>query len=101
MATTTERIAIVETKVTGIDEKIRDLDHTVKAVDKKLDTTKTDLLGQLNKMYEASCEQHAQLAKKLDLVEKSNSKWAYLILGGFAVASFILAHWDRIAQILK
>lgn len=101
MPTQAERIAIVETKVTNIESKIDDLDTNVKEVDRKLDLNKTDLLGQLEKMYTASCEQHAQLAKKLDAVEHFNNKWSYLILGGFAVASFILAHWDRISKILN
>lgn len=94
MPTQAERIAIVETKVSNIEVKIEE-------VKDNLSSNKIELLGQLEKMYTASCQQHAELAKKLDAVEKFNNKWAYIILGGFAVASFILAHWDRISKIIN
>lgn len=94
MPTQAERIAVVETKVTSIEAKLDDVEESVKS-------TKTDLLGQLDKMYHASCEQHALLAKKLEAVEKFNNKWAYIIMGGFAVASFVLANWDKISRILN
>jgi len=94
MPSQAERIAIVETKVSNIEAKIEE-------VKDNLATNKVELLGQLDKMYTASCSQHAELAKKLDAVEKFNNKWAYLILGGFAVASFALAHWDRLEKILN
>ena len=93
MPSQAERIAIVETKVTNIETKLEDVRETVSE-------SRIELIGRLDTMYKASCEQHAQLAKKLEAVEKFNNKWTYVILGGFAVLSFLLAHWDKIQKII-
>ena len=65
MATTTERLGIVETKVENINEKIDTLKVDVREMHDCLDKTREDLTNQLEKMYNASCEQHSALGKEI------------------------------------
>ncbi len=94
MATTAERIAIVETQVKNLDEKIDDLQVEVKS-------SHTDIKEQLKTMYDASCTQHAELAGKIKDLEGFRMKWTYLILGGVAVLGWVSGHIDAIANFLK
>jgi hypothetical protein len=52
-------------------------------------------------MYEASCAQHAELAKKLNEVEKFNDKWLYIGMGGLAVLGWVTGHLDLLSKILN
>ena len=78
MATTSERIGIVETKVENINEKIDDLNVNVREMHDCLDKTREDLTKQLEKMYNASCEQHAALGKEISELKKIKDKWTRL-----------------------
>jgi hypothetical protein len=69
MATTNERVAVLETKVDELKE-------TVRANDAELKT-------ELKKMYDASCSQHAKLSDDIDDL-KSYRNW---LLGACAVLS--------------
>ena len=70
MATTVERIGIVETKVENLSEKLDDLKVDVKEMHDCLDKTRDDLSAKLDKMYDASCAQHAELNHKIEQMEK-------------------------------
>lgn len=94
MATTAERIAVVETQVKNLDEKIDDLQVEVKS-------SHSDIKTQLTSMYEASCTQHAELATKIKDLEGFRMKWTYLILGGLAVLGWVSGHIDTISAFLK
>ena len=94
MATTAERIAIVETQVKNLDEKIDDLQVEVKS-------RHSDIKEQLKTMYDASCTQHEELAGKIKDLEGFRMKWTYLILGGVAVLGWVSGHIDAIANFLK
>jgi phage host-nuclease inhibitor protein Gam len=94
MATTAERIAVVETQVKNLDEKIDDLQVEVKS-------SHSDIKTQLTAMYEASCTQHAELATKIKDLEGFRMKWTYLVLGGLAVLGWVSGHIDSIAAFLK
>jgi hypothetical protein len=72
MATTNERVAVLETKVDELKE-------TVKINDVELKT-------ELKKMYDASCSQHAKLSDDIDDL-KSYRNW---LLGACAVLSPVL-----------
>lgn len=90
MATQSERIAVLETKV---DE----LKDTVKSND-------AELKEQLKTMYEASCSQHAKLSQDLESLKSFRDSWlariatAGVILG--PIAGYLLSHIDW-ASILK
>jgi uncharacterized coiled-coil protein SlyX len=101
MATSQERIGVLETKVEGINEKIDNLKSDVKEMHDCLDKTRDDLSAKLDKMYEASCEQHADLNQKIERMEKFKDKWTYMAWGGLAVVGFLAGHIDKIQAIFN
>jgi len=94
MATVQERVGILETKVDGINEKIDDIKHSVR-------DNHDDLKIQLKTMYDASCTQHAELAKKINDIEGFKMKWTYIIFGGIAVLGWVSGHFDAISKVLN
>jgi len=101
MATTIERIGIVETKVENLNEKMDDLKVDVKDMHDCLDKTRDELKDELQKMYGASCEQHATLAKDIADLKKMKDKWTWMIAGGLAVGGFVAGHSDKILTFLN
>jgi len=96
MATTVERIGIVETKVENLNEKMDDLKVDVKEMHDCLDKTRDDLKSQLEVMYNASCEQHAELAKKIGNLEKIREKMIWMVAGGVAFTGILSGHFEKI-----
>ena len=96
MATTVERIGIVETKVENLNEKLDDLKVGVKDMHDCLDNTRDSLTDKLNEMYNASCEQHAELAKKIGNLEQIRQKMMWMVAGGVAFAGILSGHFDKI-----
>jgi flagellar capping protein FliD len=101
MATTVERIGIVETKVENLNEKIDDLKVDVKDMHDCLDKTRVDIKAQLFEMYEASCTQHAELAKKISSLEKTKEKWTWIIAGVIGAGGFFAGHADKLLQLFS
>ena len=101
MATVGERVSVLETQVINIDEKIDDLKVDVKELDHKIVNHTETLKTQLSTMYTASCEQHAELAKKIGAIEKFKNQWMYMIIGGSVVGGWILGHLSIFENILK
>ena len=75
MATTVERLGIVETKVENLNEKLDDIKIDVKEMHDCLDKTRDGVMSKLDEMYGASCEQHSQLASKIKELEKIKTKY--------------------------
>lgn len=96
MATTAERIAIVEIKVQTLDEKVDDLKNDVKQVHDCLDRTGDELKAQLRAMHDASNDQHSELAAKISDLEKFRMKWTWMIAGAVAAAGIFSGHMDKI-----
>ena len=101
MATTVERIGIVETKVENLNEKLDDLKVGVKDMHDCLDNTRDSLTDKLNEMYNASCEQHAELAKKIGNLEQIRQKMIWMIAGGVAFAGILSGHLDKIVAFIN
>jgi flagellar capping protein FliD len=101
MATTAERIGIVETKVQNLDEKLDDLKVDVKDMHDCLDKTRNGLTDKLNEMYDASCSQHSALAKEISSLKSQRDKWVWSVAGGLVVLSWASAHADTLGKILK
>lgn len=101
MATTIERISIVETKVENLSEKMDDLKNDVKVLHDCLDKTRGELKGELEKMYGASCEQHSALAEDISQLKRLKDKWTWMIAGGIGVGGWIAGHSDKIFQLLQ
>jgi len=100
MATTVERIGIVETKVENLSDKLDDLKVDVKDMHDCLDKTRDSLTEKLDEMYNASCTQHAELAKKISGFEKTREKTIWMVSGGIAAAGILSGHLDKILAFL-
>jgi uncharacterized coiled-coil DUF342 family protein len=100
MATQAERLGVVETKVENLNEKLDGLKVDVKEMHDCLDKTRDDLKEQLEKMYQASCEQHSQLAKKISGLEKVRDKITWMVAGGVALAGILFGHLDKVVAFL-
>jgi hypothetical protein len=94
MGSQLERISVVETKVESLAEKVDELKVSI-------GETREALTDKLDTMYEASCTQHAELAKKLNEVEKFKDKWLYIIMGALAVLGWVAGHLDLLNKILN
>lgn len=103
MPTVAERVSVVEVQVVNINEKIDEVKVDV-------NTMGTGIHHRLDQMYDASCQQHAELAKsiksthieldaKISELQQFKQKWMYLILGGIAVLGFVSGHFDTIVKI--
>ena len=101
MATTVERLGIVETKVENLNEKMDDLKIDVKDMHDCLDRTREDLTGQLDKMYTASCDQHSALAQEISSLKSQRDRWVWTAAGGLVVLSWVSAHFDSLGKIVN
>lgn len=77
MASTAERIAIVETKVANMDEKIDHLQSDIR-------DGHQSIIDTLTQMREASTKQHTELAEKIKDLEGFKNKWVRWVLMGLA-----------------
>jgi dsDNA-specific endonuclease/ATPase MutS2 len=100
MATTVERIGIVETKVENLSEKMDDLKIDVKDMHDCLDKTRDSLIEKLDEMYTESCAQHAELAKKISNLEQIRQKMLWMVAGGVAFAGILSGHMDKVLAFL-
>lgn len=89
MATSAERLGIVETKVENLNEK---LDH----IQDDFKSSHSEIKEQLKTMYDASCTQHAELATKITNLEKFKSKWTMyvMVLLAFGAGTGWIKHVD-------
>ena len=99
MAKVDERLGIVETKVENLNEKLDDLKVDVKDVHDCLDKTRDDLKGQLTEMYDASCSQHASLAKELNALKTQRDKWVWTGAGILAAFGWLSGHMEIFTKI--
>lgn len=100
MATTVERIGIVETKVENLNEKMDDLKVDVKGMHDCLDKTRDTLAEKLEEMYNASCTQHTELARKIGDLEKVRQKVVWMAAGAVAFAGILSGHLEKILAFL-
>jgi uncharacterized coiled-coil DUF342 family protein len=101
MATGSERLGIVETKVENLNEKLDELKVDVKDLHDCLDQTRDLLAEKLKEIADSSDKQHAELASKISSMEKLKDKWTYATMGGVVVISWLSAHIDRILPLIK
>jgi predicted nuclease with TOPRIM domain len=87
LATLPERVAVVETKVSQIEEKIDDLKADVKEMHDCLDLTRDGIMEQLSKMHDASCAQHNELAGKVKEIQTFKNKVSMYIMVTLAFAA--------------
>jgi hypothetical protein len=116
MATTVERLGIVETKVENLNEKVDEIKVDIRDMHDCLDNTRDMVLAQLNvmtneyrtnakayydhadKLNDQQSAQHAELAGKISELEKFKQKWIYMTAGGAIVLSWVSSHIDAITK---
>ena len=81
-----ERVAVVETKVINIEEKIDDLRGDVKDMHDCLDNTRDLLADRLKEMSEESTNQHNELAGKIKELQALKNK---ATMYGMAALAFL------------
>ena len=75
LATVPERVSVLETKVDNIEEKLDDIKVDVKDMHDCLDRTRNGIMEQLAVMNKNSCDQHSELAGKINDLEKIKNKY--------------------------
>ena len=87
LAALPERVAVVETKVDQIEEKLDELKVGVKDMHDCLDNTRDLLTEKLSEMSQASDAQHNDLYKKINELERIKSKVVMYSMVGLAFAA--------------
>lgn len=80
MATTAERLGIVETKVENLNEKLDDIRTDVKDVHDCVHRTGETINKALEEMRKESTDQHSVLAGKVSDLEKVKSKYTMYMM---------------------
>ena len=91
--TTAERLAILETKVDAIEQNAIQIKHELREL-------QINITEQLKEMRTESTEQHNVLASKVDSIEKTQSRWRYVVTGAAAVVAFVLGQSDTASKLL-
>ena len=99
MATTAERLGVVENKVENLNEKMDEIKVDLKDVHDCLDRTRDTLTEQLEKMYDASCLQHAALAKEIGDLKKEKDRVVWFVGGAIAILGWLSGHSDKILSL--
>jgi len=96
LATLPERVAVVETKISQIENKLDDIKADVKTMHDCLDNTRDLLADKLKEMAEESNSQHAELAGKIGDLEKLKNKYTMymMVLLAFGAGTGWLGHLD-------
>jgi chromosome segregation ATPase len=87
LATLPERVAVVETKISQIENKLDDIKADVKEMHDCLDNTRDLLDKKLCEMATASNTQHAELADKIGNLEKIKNKYTMYAMVALAFAA--------------
>ncbi len=82
-----ERVAVVETKVINIEEKLDELKVGVRDMHDCLDNTRDLLTEKLSEMSLASDAQHSDLYQKINELERVKSKFTMYAMVGLAFAA--------------
>jgi predicted nucleic acid-binding Zn-ribbon protein len=101
MATTVERLGVVETKVENLNEKLDEIKIDLKEMHDCLDKTRDGLTEKLDEMYDASCTQHSQLAKEISELKTQRDKWVWWAAGALATLGWVTGHSDILMKFIK
>ena len=114
-----ERIAKLEAQMDALKEDVQEVKHDIKEIHSRITTSNREIVDKIDDMQtriehkmqanaQISQNQHADITKKvvqdLDKVESRLSaleQWKWYVIGGAAVAGFILGHLNEIVKYLK
>jgi ribosomal protein S3AE len=114
-----ERLAKMEAQVETIKEDVKDMKNDIKEVHSRITTSNREIVEKIDGMQtriehkmntnaQISQEQHSEIRK--DVVEdlsKMNARvtaleqWKWYVIGGAAVAGFILGHINDLLKYIK
>ena len=94
LAALPERVAVVETKVDQIEEKLDELKVGVRDMHDCLDNTRDLLTTRLKEMSDESNSQHSELAGKINDLEKIKNKYTMymMVLLAFGAGTGWMGH---------
>ncbi len=87
LAALPERVAVVETKVDQIEEKLDELKVGVRDMHDCLDNTRDLLTTRLKEMSDDSNSQHDELAAKINDLERVKNKYTMYAMAALAFAA--------------
>lgn len=114
-----ERLAKLEAQVETIKEDVKELKSDIKEIHSRITTSNREIVDKIDDMQtriehkmqanaQISQDQHADITKKvvedLDKVETRLSaleQWKWYVIGGAAVAGFILGHLNELVKYIK
>jgi small-conductance mechanosensitive channel len=114
-----ERLAKLEAQVESIKEDVTELKSDIKEIHSRITTSNREIVDKIDDMQtriehkmqanaQISQDQHAEIKKDVvqDL-EKMNTRvaaleqWKWYVIGGAAVAGFIIGHINEIVKYIK
>ena len=114
-----ERLAKLESQVETIKEDVKELKADIKEVHSRVTTSNREIVDKIDDMQtriehkmqanaQISQDQHAEIKKDVvqDLDKMNNrvsalEQWKWYVIGGAAVAGFLIGHISEIAKYLK
>lgn len=114
-----ERLAKMEIQIETIKEDVKDLKSDIKEVHSRITTSNREIVDKIDDMQnriehkmqanaKISQDQHAEITKDVvqDLEKMNNrvsalEQWKWYVIGGAAVAGWILGHLGDIANYIK
>jgi lipid II:glycine glycyltransferase (peptidoglycan interpeptide bridge formation enzyme) len=95
------RIAVLETKVLNLNEKIDELKVDVREMHDCLDKTRDLLKEELKVMRAEASTQHESLSKKFNRLEDFKNKGIYISIGAAAVIGWLLGHSELVKLFIQ
>jgi len=95
------RIAVLETKVVNLNEKIDELKIDVREMHDCLDKTRDLLKDELKVMRSEANSQHESLSKRFSKLEDFKNKGIYISIGAAAVIGWLLGHSELVKLFIQ
>lgn len=114
-----ERLAKMEAQVETIKEDVKELKNDIKEIHSRVTTSNREIVDKIDDMQtrlehkmqanaQISQDQHAEIKKDvvedLEKMEKrigALEQWKWYVIGGAAVAGFVLGHLSEITKFIK
>ena len=94
MATTNERVAVLETKVDNLKEGVDDLKHC-------LNESHKQMIQQLDDYREENARDHARVMNMLDELMLWKNKWVWVGGAVLTLLSLVFGHLETIVKVLQ
>jgi chromosome segregation ATPase len=114
-----ERIAKLEAQMDALKEDVTEVKHDIKEIHSRITTSNREIVDKIDDMQtriehkmnanaQISQDQHAEIRRDVvDDLERMNHRvsaleqWKWYVIGGAAVAGFIIGHLSEITKYIK